>query len=103
MYSIPTTLLAQLDSSIGGKVAVNHGRLKNKIGAFYQPRLVIADIATLKSLPPEELSDGLAEAIKYGVISDEELFRYLEENIDQVKALDDRALETIVFRSASSS
>lgn len=100
LIQIPTTLLAQLDSSIGGKVAVNHGLLKNKIGAFYQPKLVIADITTLKTLTGGELSDGLAEAIKYGVIRDEELFSYLEDNLDQIKALDDRALETIVFRSA---
>ena len=100
LIQIPTTLLAQLDSSIGGKVAVNHGLLKNKIGAFYQPRLVISDIATLKTLPARELSDGLAEAIKYGVIWDEELFSYLEENLDQIKALDNRTLELIVFRSA---
>ena len=100
LIQIPTTLLAQLDSSIGGKVAVNHGLLKNKIGAFYQPRLVISDITTLKTLPTGELSDGLAEVIKHAVIRDEELFTYLEENIDQIKSLDDRALETIVFRSA---
>ena len=100
LIQIPTTLLAQVDSSIGGKVAVNHGLLKNKIGAFYQPRLVVSDISTLKTLPTGELSDGLAEAIKYGVIWDEELFTYLEENLDQILSLDDRALETIVFRSA---
>jgi len=100
LIQIPTTLLAQLDSSIGGKVAINHGLLKNKIGAFYQPRLVISDISTLKTLPPGEISDGLAEAIKYGVIWDEELFAYLEEYLNQIKSLNDRALETIVFRSA---
>ena len=100
LVQIPTTLLAQLDSSIGGKVAVNHGLLKNKIGAFYQPRLVISDITTLETLTTGELSDGLAEAIKYGVIWDEELFTYLEQNINQIKSLDDRVLETIVFRSA---
>jgi len=100
LIQIPTTLLAQVDSSIGGKVAVDHGQLKNKIGAFYQPRLVISDIATLKTLTPGELSDGLAEAIKYGVIWDEELFTYIEGNLDRIKALDDRALETVVFRSA---
>ncbi len=100
LIQIPTTLLAQVDSSIGGKVAVNHGLLKNKIGAFYQPRLVISDITTLKTLTTGELGDGLAEAIKYGVIWDEELFTYLEGNLDQIKSLDDRALETIVFRSA---
>lgn len=100
LIQIPTTLLAQLDSSIGGKVAVNHGLLKNKIGAFYQPRLVISDITTLKTLPTSEVSDGLAEAIKYGVIRDAELFTYIESNLDQIKSLDDRVMETIVFRSA---
>ena len=100
LIQIPTTLLAQVDSSIGGKEAVNHGLLKNKIGAFYQPRLVISDIATLKTLTTGELSDGLAEAIKYGVIRDEELFTYIESNLDQIKSLDDRALETVVVRSA---
>ncbi|MBI2328911.1 MAG: 3-dehydroquinate synthase [Chloroflexi bacterium] len=100
LIQIPTTLLAQVDSSIGGKVAVNHGSLKNKIGAFYQPRLVISDITTLETLTAGELSDGLAETIKYGVIRDEALFSYLEENIDRIKALDESTLETIVSRSA---
>jgi 3-dehydroquinate synthase len=100
LIQIPTTLLAQSDSSIGGKVAVNHGQLKNKIGAFYQPRLTISDIVTLKTLSPRELSDGLAEIIKHGAIMDEEFFSYLEENLDKVKSLDDRVLEMIVFRSA---
>ncbi|MFH1031926.1 MAG: 3-dehydroquinate synthase [Chloroflexota bacterium] len=100
LVQIPTTLLAQVDSSIGGKVAVNYGRLKNRIGAFYQPRLVISDMATLKTLPAAELSDGLAEVIKYGVIKDSELFNYIEQNLDQIKSLDDKALETIVYRSA---
>ena len=81
-------------------MAVNHGRLKNKIGAFYQPRLVISDISTLRSLPTKEFIGGLAEVIKSAVIGDEELFAYLERNLDQIKSLDDRALETIVFRSA---
>ena len=100
LIQIPTTLLAQLDSSIGGKVAVNHGLLKNKIGAFYHPRLVITDITTLKSLPTAEVSDGLAEAIKYGVIWDKELFTYIERNLDQIKSLDDGVLETMVSRAA---
>ncbi len=100
LIQIPTTLLAQVDSSIGGKVAVNHGRLKNRIGAFYQPRLVISDTSVLKTLPNGELSDGLAEAIKYGVIQDGELFTYIENNLDKIKSFDDRALETIVYRSA---
>lgn len=100
LIQIPTTLLAQVDSSIGGKVAVDHGRLKNRIGAFYQPRLVISDIATLKTLTPGELGSGLAEAIKYGVIWDGELFTYIEENLARIKSLDNRALETVVGRSA---
>ena len=100
LVQIPTTLLAQVDSSIGGKVAVDHGQLKNRIGAFYQPRLVIADIATLKTLDAKILVDGLAEVIKYGVIQDRGLLTYIEDNLDKIKSLDDGALEEIVFRSA---
>ena len=100
LIQIPTTLLAQGDSSIGGKVAVNHGQLKNKIGAFYQPRLTISDITTLKTLSPRELSNGLAEIIKHGAILDREFFSYLEENLDKVKSLDDQVLERVVSRSA---
>ncbi len=94
---VPTSLLAQVDSSIGGKVAVNHGTMKNKIGAFYQPRMVIADIDVLKTV---DLTDGLAEAIKYGVILDAGFFSYLESNIDRIKARNAKALETVVYRSA---
>jgi len=100
LIQIPTTLLAQVDSSIGGKVAVDHGRLKNMIGAFYQPKLVISDIDTLKTLDNKILIDGLAEVIKYGVIRDEGFFGYIEENIDKIKSLDSGALEEIVSRSA---
>ena len=100
LIQVPTTLLAQVDSSIGGKVAVNHGQLKNKIGAFYQPRLVVSDVAALKTLPDREISDGLAEIIKYAVIKDKEFFTYLERNIDRIKSLDEKSLEEIVFRSA---
>jgi 3-dehydroquinate synthase len=100
LIQIPTTLLAQGDSSIGGKVAVNHGQLKNKIGAFYHPRLTISDISTLKTLSPRELSDGLAEIIKHGAILDGEFFSYLEENLDKIKSLDDQVLERVVSRSA---
>jgi len=100
LIQIPTTLLAQVDSSIGGKVAVDHGQLKNRIGAFYQPRLVITDVATLKTLDAKTLIDGLAEVIKYGVIRDKGLLTYIEDNLDKIKSLDDGALEEIVFRSA---
>ena len=100
LIQIPTTLLAQVDSSIGGKVAVDHGQLKNMIGAFYQPKLVISDIDTLKTLDNRILIDGLAEVIKYGVIRDEGLFRYIEENLDKIKSLDSGVLEEIVLRSA---
>ncbi len=100
LVQIPTTLLAQVDSSIGGKVAVNHGQLKNKIGAFYQPRLVISDTSALKTLPPREISDGLAEIIKSAVIWDKEFFIFLEENLDKVKSLEDETLEEVVLRSA---
>ncbi len=100
LVQIPTTLLAQVDSSIGGKVAVNHGQLKNKIGAFYQPRLVISDISTLKTLPISEFISGLAEVIKYGVIGDKGFFSYLERNLGRIKSLDEEVLEEIVYRSA---
>jgi len=100
LIQIPTTLLAQVDSSIGGKVAVNHGQLKNRIGAFYQPRLVISDVSTLKTLPTKEFNGGLAEVIKYAVISDNDFFTYLETNLDQIKSVDERLLEEIVYRSA---
>lgn len=93
---IPTTLLAQVDSSVGGKVAVNHPGGKNIIGAFYQPSAVIADLATLKTLPPREIRSGMAEVIKYGVIADEEFFGWLENNLDKVMVLDPAAMEKIV-------
>ncbi|MFH1663063.1 MAG: 3-dehydroquinate synthase [Chloroflexota bacterium] len=101
LVQVSTTLLAQVDSSIGGKVAVNHGKLKNEIGAFYQPRLVIADTATLKTLPAEEFANGMAEVIKSAVIKDSEFFTFIENNLGKIKAFDDAALEEVIFRSAS--
>lgn len=101
LIQIPTTLLAQVDSSIGGKVAINHGKLKNEIGAFYQPKLVISDTATLKSLPAEEFANGMAEVIKSAVIKDGEFFAFIESNLGKIKALDDSTLEEVIFRSAS--
>ena len=79
---VPTTLLAQVDSSVGGKTGVNHRKGKNLIGAFYQPRFVYIDVDTLKTLDKREMKAGLAEVIKYGVIRDAKLFKYLEDNID---------------------
>jgi 3-dehydroquinate synthase len=93
---VPTTLLAQVDSSVGGKTGVNHPMGKNMIGTFWQPRLVWIDIDTLKSLPRRELLSGLAEVIKYGVIWDEGFFRLLEENRDKVLSLDKDILSRVV-------
>ncbi len=99
LVQMPTTLLAQVDSSVGGKVAVDHGQLKNMVGAFYQPRLVIADTNALKTLPTGELANGLAEVIKSAAIRDERFFAFLEENLKRIKSLDEDALEEIVFQS----
>ena len=96
---IPTTLLAQVDSSVGGKTAINHPLGKNMIGAFYQPRLVLADIDTLATLPARELSAGLAEVIKYGLIRDLEFLRWLEENLDLLVRRDAEALAWAIERS----
>ncbi|MBL4851653.1 MAG: 3-dehydroquinate synthase [Gammaproteobacteria bacterium] len=89
---IPTTLLAQVDSSVGGKTAVNHALGKNMIGAFYQPRCVLADTDTLDTLPERELSAGLAEVIKYGVIRDTAFFQWLEKNMQALLARDKQVL-----------
>lgn len=96
LVNVPTTLLAQVDSSIGGKVAVNHPRGKNIIGAFYQPRLVLADVATLTTLPQGELLSGLAEVVKYGVIADASFFAWLEACWERVLARDTASLERVV-------
>jgi len=96
---VPTTLLAQVDSSVGGKTAINHPLGKNMIGAFYQPQRVICDLDTLKTLPERELSAGLAEVIKYGPIADMELLNWLELNMDALRARDPLALAHAVRRS----
>lgn len=96
---IPTTLLAQVDSSVGGKTGVNHPLGKNMIGTFYQPRLVWTDVSTLRTLPEREVRAGMAEVIKYGVIWDVELFEFLEDNRDKILNLDAKALEFIIKRS----
>ncbi len=98
---IPTTLLAQVDSSVGGKTAVNHPRGKNMIGAFYQPRCVIADISTLNTLDNRQLSAGLAEVIKYGLIRDLNFFIWLESNIDQLLKRDPQVLAEAILRSCA--
>ncbi|KAB2906648.1 MAG: 3-dehydroquinate synthase [Burkholderiaceae bacterium] len=96
---VPTTLLAQVDSSVGGKTAINHPLGKNMIGAFYQPQLVVCDLAVLDSLPPREFSAGLAEVIKYGPIADMAFFNWLEQNIEALMACDRAALAHAVRRS----
>ena len=95
---VPTTLLAQVDSSIGGKTGINHPLGKNMIGAFYQPRLVLADTAVLASLPPRELSAGLAEVIKHGLVRDEGFVAWLEQNVEKLLACDAQALAHAVRR-----
>jgi 3-dehydroquinate synthase len=97
---LPTTLLAQVDSSIGGKVAINVGKLKNMAGAFYQPKLVVSDTAVLKTLPLNEIQNGLAEVIKCAVIRSPELFDYLEQSIPAVFNKDMSALTRIVGQAA---
>jgi len=96
---IPTTLLSQVDSSVGGKTAVNHPRGKNMIGAFYQPKCVIADMCTLETLPDRELAAGLAEVIKYGLIRDPAFFDWLEANMDPLLARNAEALTYAVEQS----
>ena len=93
---VPTTLLAAVDSSVGGKTAVNLSQGKNLLGSFYQPFLIFMDLRTLDTLPEREVRSGLAEVIKYGAILDAELFEYLEDNMDRVLALDGGALLRVV-------
>ncbi len=95
----PTTLLSMVDSSVGGKVAVNHPEGKNMIGAFYQPSAVVCDISVLSTLPENEYLAGLAEIVKYGVIYDEEFFKYMEQNVEAIKRHDYDTLRHLIFRS----
>jgi len=96
---IPTTLLSQVDSSVGGKTGVNHPLGKNMIGAFYQPKAVLADTSVLRTLPPRELAAGLAEVIKYGLIYDESFLCWIEDNIDKLNACEPQTLAHAILRS----
>ena len=98
---IPTTLLSQVDSSVGGKTAINHPLGKNMIGAFYQPKLVLADTDTLATLPDRELSAGLAEVIKYGLIRDLPFLDWLENNLERLLAREQDALIHAIHRSCT--
>ncbi|MBE0360507.1 MULTISPECIES: 3-dehydroquinate synthase [Pseudoalteromonas] len=95
---IPTTLLSQVDSSVGGKTAVNHPLGKNMIGAFYQPQAVFIDTQSLHTLPAREFAAGMAEVIKYGLIYDTDLFSYLEQHVTDLQQLDEVCLQHIIFR-----
>ena len=99
LVQVPTSLLAQVDSSVGGKTGVNHPDGKNLIGAFYQPRLVVTDLRTLETLDEREIRSGLVEVVKYGLIWDGPFFSYLEENFSRILELDEGALRKIVGRS----
>lgn len=98
---VPTTLLSQVDSSVGGKTGINHPLGKNMVGAFYQPQAVVIDTQSLKTLPARELSAGLAEVIKYGLICDEPFLGWLEQHIDDLRKLDDAALTQAIERSCA--
>ncbi|MEY8214181.1 MAG: 3-dehydroquinate synthase [Colwellia sp.] len=93
---IPTTVLSQVDSSVGGKTAVNHPLGKNMIGAFYQPKAVIIDINSLNTLPIREFNAGMAEVIKYGILGDRNFFIWLEDNIDEIKASNKQVLSIMI-------
>lgn len=99
LIQVPTTLMAQVDSSVGGKVAVNHPKGKNIIGCFYQPQLVLADCGVLRTLPARQLRSGLAEVIKYGVIREEKFFVWLEDNMIKLISGDSEALEKTILES----
>lgn len=98
---VPTTLLAQVDSSVGGKTAVNHPLGKNMIGAFYQPQAVLIDTQTLHTLPARELSAGLAEVVKYGLICDEPFYRWLQADMPKLLAREESALAEAIERSCA--
>jgi 3-dehydroquinate synthase len=96
---VPTTLLAQVDSSVGGKTAINHPLGKNMIGAFHQPSLVLSDTSLLETLPEREFISGMAEVIKYGLIKDHSFFEWLEQNIEHIMSRSPEALATVIRKS----
>lgn len=96
---MPTTLLSQVDSSVGGKTGVNHPSGKNMIGAFYQPKVVVIDTKVLSSLPQRELSAGIAEVIKYGLIRDVNFYEWIQRNLDLIQALDPLIIQETILRS----
>lgn len=98
---VPTTLLSQVDSSVGGKTGINHPLGKNMIGAFQQPQVVMADMSQLKTLPDRELSAGLAEVIKYALLGDRDFLEWLEQHMDQLVARDPELLAEAVYRSCA--
>ena len=98
---VPTTLLSQVDSSVGGKTAINHPLGKNMIGAFYQPKVVLADLDTLDTLPTREMAAGMSEVIKYGLIRDESFFLWLEENAEGLMRQDKALLARAVYQSCA--
>ena len=101
LLQVPTSLMAMVDSSIGGKVAINHREGKNLIGAFYQPRMVLADVETLTTLTERELASGWAEVVKHGLICDADYFQFLEQNVDRLKRLEREAAAEAIRRSAA--
>ena len=101
LVHVPTSLLAMVDAAIGGKVGVNHPRAKNMIGAFYQPRMVIADVATLRTLPPREYFSGWAEVIKHAFIADQALLSYVEDHAEEILKLDREATTEAIGRSVA--
>jgi len=100
LIHVPTTLLAQVDSSIGGKVAVNHGKLKNNVGAFHQPMAILSDTGVLRTLPEREFRNGLAEVVKSAIIRDAQFFRFLEDNVARIMAREDSVMEDVVAATA---
>jgi 3-dehydroquinate synthase len=99
LINIPTTILGMVDAALGGKNAINFHGIKNIVGTFYQPHIVLSDLIYLETLPQKELINGLAEVIKYGIVLDHELFTYLAENKDKVLNRDIEAIENIIYRS----